>query len=190
MWLTHPAFNSVDYVAFALILIGTVVGFRRGMMGHLGFVFIALVVVATAVNAYTPVRDWLAARFPFPPDRLRLVTLLIVILAPLIVGVLVNRLVGWGIKVTFVRWVDRIGGAVCGFLSSCALVVLAFVVVNLPPERLRPPGVGQDSWIGSRIVVVENQIEERIESRVKATREDIRKAHDDKVRERGEWWAE
>ena len=184
----NPAFTNADYVAFVFILIGTIVGFRRGMTGHIGFLLVTLIVIATAVNGYTPVHDWLATQLTLTPQRLCLASLLIVILAPLFVASIAGKLMGHAMQITFVRWIDRLGGALCGFVNASAFVALTFIVASLPPEHLRPPGIGPDSWIGSHIVVAESQIEDRIESGVKMTREDLRKVHESHVRSRGEEW--
>ena len=160
------------------------------MVGHLGPLLTTLIVIASAVNLYTPVHDWLAGRFSLAPQHLCLDALLIVILAPLVVVLIIGQMAGTMLKLTLVRWADRLAGAVCGFVSSSAFVALTFIVVNLPPEPMRPPGMGKDSWIGAHIVGVESQLQERVQSRVKTARDDLRKAHESRVVGHGESWGE
>jgi uncharacterized membrane protein required for colicin V production len=180
-------FNMVDYIALGIILLWTLVGFRQGLTGQIAFMLTGLIVLAVAAYGYTPCRDWILTRSSLPPELARLVALGVVLVVPLVVVLGIYHLMDYILKVTFTKWMDRLGGALFGFASSVAFIILAFILLNLLPVGLRPPGVGHESWIGRRLVGVEGELAEKIKSRIKDTRTGIHDARETRTSKREKW---
>jgi uncharacterized membrane protein required for colicin V production len=180
-------FNFVDGIALGIILIWTVIGFRQGLTGQIAFMLTGLIVVAVAVNGFTPCQEWILKRFSLPVELARMLALALVLIVPLVTVLIVYHLMDYVLKVTFTKWMDRLGGAVFGMVSAVAFVILAFLLLNLLPANLRPPGVGSESWIGRRLVGVEGELAQKIESRIKETRTEIQDARQTRAGRREKW---
>lgn len=182
-----PDFNMADYASCGIILIWTLVGFRKGLTGQIAFLLTGLIVVAVAVYGYTPCQNWILARFALPVELARIISLGTVLVIPLVVVLLVYHLMDYILKVTFTKWMDRLGGAIFAMASAVAFIILAFLLLNLLPPGLRPPGMGQESWIGRQLVGVEGELSEVIKARINETETGILDARERHTNRREKW---
>jgi uncharacterized membrane protein required for colicin V production len=180
-------FTYADIIAACIILIWTVLGFKKGLSGQIAFFLSALVVITAAIFGYDPCNAWLIKQFNMQPEWARLVALACVIAIPLIIVLIIHAIAGYIVKVTFTAWIDRLGGAIAGFASATAFVVLVFIILNATPRDLRPATTGADSWIGRHLLGVESNIVSTIEGKVDQTRGTIQKAREERTGRREKW---
>jgi uncharacterized membrane protein required for colicin V production len=182
-----PDFNVVDYIALGIILIWTILGLRQGLTGQVAFLLTGALVLAAAMYGFAPCRDWLASQFSFPIELARIVAIGIVLVVPVIVVLIIYRMMDYVLKVTFTKWLDRLGGALFGMASAVAFVLLAFILLNLLPPDLRPPGIGQESWFGRHLAGSEGEIAAKIQARIKEKQDDINNARAAHTSKREKW---
>ena len=182
-----PDFNVVDYIALGIILIWTIAGLRKGLTGQIAFLLTGVLVLSAAVHGFVPCRDWLIVQFSLPLELARIMAIGIVVFVPVIVVLLIYRMMDYVLKVTFTKWLDRLGGALFGMASAVAFVVLAFILLNLLPPDLRPPGIGKESWFGRRLAGGEGEIAAKIKSRIKEKQNDINDARAAHSSKREKW---
>ncbi len=182
-----PDFNVVDYIALGIILVWTITGIRKGLTGQIAFLLTGIIVLSAAVHGYVPCRDWLITHFTLPIELARIMTIGIVVFVPVIVVLLIYRMMDYVLKVTFTKWLDRLGGALFGMASAVAFVFLALVLLNLLPPDLRPPGIGQESWFGRHLEGGEGEIAARIKTRIKEKQAEINDARAAHTSKREKW---
>lgn len=180
-------FTYADIIAGCIILIWTVLGFKKGLSGQIAFFLSALVVIAAAIFGYNPCNAWLIDHFKMTPELARIVALACVIAIPLIIVLIIHAVAGYIVKVTFTAWIDRLGGAIAGFASASAFVFLIFIILNAIPKDLRPATTGADSWIGRHLLGVESNIVSKIEGTVDQTRGTLQKAREERTGRREKW---
>lgn len=179
--------NIADGIAIAVIVLFTFLGFRKGLAGQIATLLTILITAVAAYYAYTPCRAFLASRLHSSDAFVSLAAGILVIAVPFGVVMLI-RAIGSGLfRFTVVGWVDRIGGAIAGFVSSTVLVLAAFFLVNIPPPQYRISAMGKESLIGRRVVNVETNLVRSVEQRVERTENAILKARESHAGRREKW---
>jgi uncharacterized membrane protein required for colicin V production len=182
-----PDFNVVDYIALGVILIWTLLGLRQGLTGQIAFLLTAFIILSVAVHSYTPCRDWVFTQFSLPIELARIVALGLVLVVPLAVVLVIYHLMDYILKVTFTKWLDHLGGGLFGMASAVSFVLLALLLLNALPLELRPPGIGQESWIGRHLMGSKEQIAGKIKSRIQAKQAEIGDARAAHTGKREKW---
>ena len=127
-WLTMT-------VAGVLLFAGAM-GWRAGLIRRVLELVGVTVAIMVAAEWGAPVGGWLDASTGLPP---RIATpagwILVVVL-----GIVVTRLVAWGvaklIRLTVLGWLDKVGGALFGMLAGVLVSsVLLIIAANLPPNE-------------------------------------------------------
>ena len=185
--MPYAGFTIADIIGLVVILIGIIMGFRQGLSGQMAMVFSGLSVAAALVNGFTPTRDWLVSQFAMPPELARIAALLILVVIPILVIVLLYTLLRYLLKITFTTWIDRLGGAIAGGLTSAGLVLLVFMILNYLPEEHCPAAVGQRSWIAREVLGVETQLIQRVSARFEKGEDLIENARKERAGRREKW---
>ncbi len=185
--MQSTGFTIADIIGLTIVLIGIVLGFRQGLSGQMALVLSGLSVAAALVNGFTPTRDWLVAQFAMPAELARLVTLIILIVIPILIIILLYTLLRYLLKITFTTWIDRLGGAIAGGLTSAGLVLLVFIMFSYLPADHRPVEMGNNSWISREVLGIESQLVQRISSRVEKGENLIDKARKERAGKREKW---
>jgi uncharacterized membrane protein required for colicin V production len=185
--MQNLGFTIADVIGIVVILIGVIMGFRQGLSGQMAMVLSALSVTAALVNGFTPTRDWLVSQFAMPAELARLATLILLVVIPILTIMMLYALLRYMLKITFTTWVDRIGGAIAGGLTTAGLVLLVFVIFNVLPEDHRPVAIGQQSWIAREVLGAENDLIKKLTSRVETGEGIIQKARQERAGKREKW---
>lgn len=180
-------FNLADILAFIAILIGVGVGFRQGLTAQMAMLLMALSIWAAMVNGFVPCRDWFSSHFGMPADLARIAAIISLILVPLLTVALLYALLRYVMKITFTTWVDRIGGALAGGITTAGVVLLAFILINALPHEKRPEITGEKSWIYRQVAGVETQLLDSILNRVNEGESLIEKAREARAGKRERW---
>lgn len=185
--INPPGFNIADVIALIMIVIGIGVGFRHGLSAQMAVLLIALSSWASLANGFEPCRNWLVSQYALPPELARMATLVILITIPVIVVALLYSLLRFVLKITFTTWIDRVGGAVAGGITTAGIVLLVFLLLNyLPPER-RPDITGTQSWIGREVIGVETQLVQTLSARLDKGTNALERARAKHAGQREKW---
>ncbi|MEI8139734.1 MAG: CvpA family protein [bacterium] len=183
----NSGFTIADIVGIMVILIGIIAGFRQGLSGQMALVLSGLSVAAALVNGFTPLRDWLVYQFSIPAELARLAAFLMLVVAPILAVMLLYALLRYLLKITFTTWIDRLGGAMAGGLTSAGIVLLVFMAFNYLPADQCPAAVGQRSWISREVLGAETQLIHRLSSRVEKGEGIIENARKERAGKREKW---
>jgi len=130
----------VNLVLFAVLFIATAVGFIRGFIYQAIELVGAIAAFIIAILMSGAVADFLENQFQFPYS----VALVIGFMALLLVGLVASRFLAMGIskvvKMTILRFVDRLAGAVLGLIFGmilCSLLISAVLELPFPYEFRR-----------------------------------------------------
>lgn len=179
--------NYVDMIAGAVVLFWTLLGLKQGLTGQIAVFLAGLSITACAILGYDPCKAWLIQHYQMPFELARLIALISVVVVPLLVVLAIHSVAGHIVRVTFTAWVDRFGGALAGFVSSSAFVVLIVVFLNVIPWDRHPDAVGRDSFIGSHLIGVESRISRSIKDEIGTTRNVIQRAREERTSRRERW---
>lgn len=179
--------NVADWLALGAILIGAIVGFKRGLSTQLVILVSLLLIGAALVNGFAPCREWLVTEFGMPANLARMASLAILILIPLATVLIIYAIFGVLMRLTFTSWFDRIGGAIAGALTTTGIVAMVFLLLNILPSNARPMATARESWLGRHVMGIETQLVQKLEARVKTTENAIQKARAEKTGKREKW---
>ena len=170
-----PPPNAVDIGALVLLILGTILGFRRGLSGEIARFVGTIAAFVLGYFLYSPTGAWLV-------DHTRLstgtanVTAFILIVALVLLGSLLIRLVLRSImKISFEGNIEKAGGCISGFIRYAILVLIIFIAMNLVKQEFLNRVFGKESVIGSVVVRFIPEIKEQVEKLpVKEKVEDLR----------------
>lgn len=158
------ALTWLDWLFIALLVVTTLTGLLRGLIREaLGLAVWILALLAARLLAQ-PVADLMTGFIDNPDGRLVLAFVL-VILAVILIGGIVIRLIHAAVEWVGMGWFNRVMGAAFGAAKGAAILVLATILISLTPlagleawqqaelrpvfERLRDLAVSQlETWEG------------------------------------------
>jgi membrane protein required for colicin V production len=130
--------NVVDVVILAALALAILTGLRHGLLVELALILGAVIALAVARPAYAPVRDALVSIGVSKGAWLTTLSYLIVYLVVWVAIVDLARLGRRGMRLLFLGWADRLGGAVLGFLQGLIVVeLLLYFGKRVPNHDLR-----------------------------------------------------
>lgn len=123
-------FNLTDWVIVALFVISIIVGLYRGLIKELGTLVVWVAAFVLAMMFYEDFSVFLE-NYISDPRILKFVSIIILILAVIFVGGLLNMLLGYLVKSSGLGGIDKLFGGVFGFLRAGVLIGLAAVAVTM-----------------------------------------------------------
>ncbi|MCK9557597.1 MAG: CvpA family protein [Candidatus Cloacimonetes bacterium] len=128
----------IDWIILALMLVCTVIGIRRGLIGAV-VQFAGVVLAFFLVGHYYPL---LANQLMLKYGHSKTLSTIIAVVLILVLIVVIVRFVIW-IFERFIRamklsWIDRSLGAILGFLNGLILVIIFSVVMDYIPKLSEP----------------------------------------------------
>ena len=170
-------FNFLDIAAAIAIVLGAVMGYRRGLIGQLVPLLVFIVVACTTVFGYTPCHDWLARVSSWSHAVVRLVTIVLVVVIPLAAMILLGRrLVEWTNRPVLVQ-LDSAAGTLTGLAGGALAVVLALLALSDLPERYRPETLIKGSWVGRQVMAGKQQAVNTMTRRIDDARDVLLWSH-------------
>ena len=134
------AYNAVDLVALGMIAWEIVMGLRRKMAGELFRLLCTALVLAAGWRYYMDIGSQLAAhtRLSASPEMAQAIAFASIVMLLGVCCALLHLIVALLMEVHFNTLIDRIGGAVMGFLRGALVVILLLFAGALwPSEPLR-----------------------------------------------------
>lgn len=180
-------FTIADVIALVAVLIGIGAGFRQGLSGQMTVLLTFLAIWLCFTHGYDACHNWLIQQFKLSPGNAAHVTRIVLVIVPLLTGMLFYLLLRYLFKITFTRWVDRIGGALAGGVTAVGIVILVFMLLSTLPPGQRPEAIGNRSWIAREVIGTETQLVHTIMSGVEKGETLIEKARAAKAGKREKW---
>lgn len=146
-----PTPHTVDIVAVAVVLVGTLIGLRRGLSAVLGDLLGSAAAVGLGVYFYRPFGAWIGDRVRCSAAAADTAAFVATVVAAVLAYVLLKWILGSLMKLTFQPGVDRVGGGIAGFAQAVVIVGTVFVLMNLWPQAAANRMFGKDSLIGRQV---------------------------------------
>lgn len=181
------SFNAVDIVVAVFVLVCIALGFKRGLIGQVVFLLTIVAVVAAVRYGYSPCHDLLVTRLRIDDAGARVCSLLIVIAVPLVVMMLVGRLFATLREMKTVAGLDRVGGALAGLIGGSLFVLVLVFILRMLPERYSPAAVGDKSWVGRQVGLIESDVMNIVTQNMGRTEGAILKARQERTSAREKW---
>lgn len=179
--------SVVDIVAVLIIIIGTLLGLRRGLTGQIPFLLGTTALVLALTKGFVPLQSWLGERFGLADLHAILLALALIVALPFVLVWIYRRLPVAVTKVTFMSWADRLGGALAGLIGATAFVVLAFMLLHLIPAAYRPDAIDGDSQLKRCLTDVEKVISRKVSTEIKDIRREIQETREKRAQKRLQW---
>ncbi len=148
-----PTFSMVDLIILALLAWGTVRGVFRGLSGELAHLLSLAVAVWVGWQGHEPLGQYLEATTRMESVQAHTVALIAVIIGALLLMWALFALLRLIMSFSFRTGLERIGGALAGFIRYALWCAVALLLIALwAPEAVRVP-VAETSYIGSQTLI-------------------------------------
>ena len=158
--------NLIDIIALALIVLGSIHGFIRGLSGELSHFISVLGAFIFGMWCREPLGAWLLQNTRLNEQPAEAVAFISTILAALVILLCLRYFLRKIMKVVIEEKFDRIGGAIAGFLRSVIIIIIIFIFMNLIQHEYLNQKFGDESIIGSFIKPHISYIAEKAEEQM------------------------
>lgn len=141
----------VDIAALVLIGLGTLHGCLRGLSGELAQVLSVVAAFVFGLWLHQPFALWMMENTRLSERLSQAMAFAVTILSALVVMLCLRFVFGRIMKVVIEERFDRAGGGVSGFVRSCLIVIILFILLNMWPNEYLNRKFGEESMIGSFI---------------------------------------
>jgi len=157
-----PTPNAVDIGALVLLILGTIIGFRRGLSGEIARFIGTIAAFALGIYYYRPFSYWIIEHTRLS-DEIADVTAFILIVGSILLITLVVRLILRSImKISFEGNLEKGGGSLAGLIRATILVLTTFIIMNMYRNDYLNRIFGRESIIGSVVVKYMPLIEKQV----------------------------
>jgi len=147
-----PVPNAIDVVALILILVGTLIGWRRGLSGELAHVISIIVAFILSISLHYPIGMWLGEHTRLSDDAGRTLAFVLTITFSMLAMAMVRFLIKNILKVVIEKEADKLGGLIAGFVRSAVMIIMLFLIMNMWPHEYLNRKFGEESLIGSVVI--------------------------------------
>jgi len=149
---TFPDFNYVDFAALALIGVGCIQGYFRGLSGELARLIGTVLAFMAGISLYKPVGEWILDNSRLEDQAAHAVAFIATILLCVVIMILLRLIVKKLIKVVFAEKFDKTVGIILGMLRMSVVVCIIFIGMNMIPHEYLNRHFGEESVIGNIVV--------------------------------------
>ncbi len=147
-----PSLSVVDIVALALIAVGGIQGFFRGLSGELARLAGAIIAFIGGTLLHESVGQWVSAHTRLdarPAQTLAFIaTVIIAVLIMIAVRVLLKKI----IQGVFAPGFDKTAGVLAGLLRMSIFTCIFFIIMNMVPSDYLNRVFGVESAVGSFMI--------------------------------------
>jgi membrane protein required for colicin V production len=126
----------IDIIVIVLLAVPTFIGLKIGLIKAVLSIVGVIVGVVLAGQFYEPLAD--AMGFISNPSLAKFVAFAIILIGVMVIAGVAAWLIKWAVSLVMLGWVNRIGGAVIGFLVGAifcgALLTIWINVASTPPQ--------------------------------------------------------
>ena len=164
---SFPLPNVIDIAALIFIVLGVLLGFRRGLSGELARLISTVIVFLTCMHFYHPLTAWLLENSTLSGRSAQAAAFIIMIIVLLIAATLIRYILKKIIKVAVDKKADKVGGMIAGFIRSMIIVVIVFIIMNMIPHEYLNRKFGEESFTGTLVLKSVKELREEVEERSK-----------------------
>ena len=140
--------NVTDIAAIGILLVGMYTGVRRGLSGELARVIAAIAAFYAAKKFATPAAEFVMQHREMPQEHAYLWSFVIILISAFILMWILRLVLQSLMTFAFRGRIERIGGAICGFLRASIIIAVLIIMLSfVPQENIRIP-VTQESHVG------------------------------------------
>jgi uncharacterized membrane protein required for colicin V production len=149
---TFSGLNPVDIAALALIGIGCIQGYFRGLSGELARLIGTVIAFMAGVSLNEPVGEWILENTRLEDQAAHAVAFIATVFLCIVIMLILRVVIKKMIKVVFAERFDKTVGIFAGMLRMVVVVCIIFICMNLIPHEYLNLHFGEESVIG-RVVV-------------------------------------
>lgn len=158
-----PSPNAVDIGALVILLLGTIIGFRRGLSGELARFIGTILAFCLAMYFYKPFGSWLVEHTRLEEEPANVTAFVLVVAAVLLVTLVLRLVLRSIMKISFEGNIEKGGGCIAGFVRAVILVLVIFIAMNMWPHDYLNRVFGRESIIGSVVVKYMPAVRKQVE---------------------------
>lgn len=150
--MDFSAFNWIDWLFFAAIAAGAVLGILRGLAHELAVLIRMAVALLVTRLAYESVGAWLANAWNWNPGIARFAAVLLLFAAVTLVMWLFFKMLGILMEFRFRGFTERVGGLLVGAVRYAAIFLLLMLALYFAPLSSIQRAIAFDSQIGAACI--------------------------------------
>jgi uncharacterized membrane protein required for colicin V production len=147
-----PVPNIADYLALAVIVLGSLLGMKRGLSGELARLVSVIVALLFGIEFLSPFGEWVEENSRLGTRSAYAFAFLVTVVGALILLFALRFLLKRVLKIVVAESFDRTGGLIAGLISSTAIVVMIFLGLNLWPHEYLNTVFGSESIVGRNVL--------------------------------------
>ena len=158
-----PELNLVDIIALALVAIGGIQGFFRGLSGELARLIGTILAFIAGVSLHNAVGSWVQENTRLEDQAAHAVAFIATVILAIVIMILLRLILKKLIKVVFAEGFDKGMGICAGALRMSVVVCIIFLVMNLIPHDYLNRHFGEESANGNIIIRYVPTVRETLE---------------------------
>ena len=154
--------HVVDIVLSVLFLVSLVIGYKKGFVSAL-LTWVGLFASVLMILRYSPmVQAGIMIRFDFSPIISALIAYLLVFILIMVLFAIVNILINYLIRFTNLNFINKLFGAIFGFLNMVVMLIVILFFINYMPFLARYNEFLMNSVILNEIAYIKDLIQSDI----------------------------
>jgi membrane protein required for colicin V production len=143
-----PQFNIVDIIVLVIVLLGAARGLLKGLSGELAAMGSAVISLFAGWYFFRPIGDYLVKNSRLTEDGAYVVSFALVVMGAYILMRILRLLLRSILEFSFKGRIERLGGALAGFLHAAVLVSVVLLFFSLWPHESLRQLVAEESVFG------------------------------------------
>lgn len=160
---TMPALSVVDIVALALIAVGGIQGFFRGLSGELARLAGAVIAFIGGTLLHESVGQWVSTHTRLEARPAQTLAFIATVIIAVLIMIAVRMLLKKIIHGVFSPGFDKTAGVLAGLLRMSIFTCIFFIIMNMVPSDTLNRIFGEQSAVGGFMIryvpTVENTLE-------------------------------
>jgi uncharacterized membrane protein required for colicin V production len=175
---SFPAPNAVDFGVLAILLLGTIIGFRRGLSGEIARFIGTIAAFCLGMYFYRPFGEWFVTHTRLEEEPANVMAFVLIVSVVLLITLVVRLILRSIMKISFEGNIEKVGGCIAGFIRALLLALVILVTMNMWPNDYLNRIFGKESIAGSVVVkyipVIKKQVEKLpVKEKVKKIRDKV-----------------
>jgi uncharacterized membrane protein required for colicin V production len=158
-----PSLNLIDIIALAIIGIGGIQGFCRGLSGELARLIGTVLAFVAGVSLHGPVGEWIQTYTRLDEQPAHAVAFITTVVLAVLIMIVLRLVLKRLMKIVFAEGFDKSIGILAGLLRMTVTVCIIFLIMNLVPHPYLNRHFGEESMFGSIVVRYVPTIRETLE---------------------------
>ncbi|OGV69764.1 MAG: hypothetical protein A2283_14510 [Lentisphaerae bacterium RIFOXYA12_FULL_48_11] len=173
-----PTPNAVDIGALAILILGTIIGFRRGLSGEIARFIGTIAAFALGIYYYRPLGFWIIDHTSLDEEITNVAAFILIAGSILLITLILRLILRSIMKISFEGNLEKGGGSLAGLVRAIILVLIIFIAMNMCRNDYLNRTFGKESIIGSVVIrympLIEKQVDKLpVKEKVEGIRERI-----------------